>query len=182
MGNLREENTLYDRIKAGFSRKYGKNLTDTAISELLGVSNHLVGKWKKGISRPSYEVLEKIRELTNAQIDYLVTGYYYDITNGDLNRDTYQYFPIYNNQQSIDNNRDRQDSTTPHEPVSGEEPLLPQLSQMAIELINELNDIHLQALKGVVTEEQFKTILAAATASIAAAGRECGVEKKKAIG
>ncbi len=83
---------------------------------------------------------------------------------------------------STENISPQPNSTRPREPISGEETILPQLSRYALELMNELNDIHMRALNGAVTEEQFKAILAAATASIADEARKNGVEPKKAIG
>ena len=72
-----------------------------------------------------------------------------------------------------------EEQAPPPAPASGAESLLPHLSRMAVELIKELSDIHLRALEGVVTEEQFEAILLGATGGMLEAARENEVETKK---
>jgi transcriptional regulator with XRE-family HTH domain len=66
--------------------------------------------------------------------------------------------------------------------ANGDDSILPQLSRMAVELMDIMNDFHLRALEGVITAEQFETILLGATGGMLEAAGECGVESKKAIG
>ncbi len=95
MGNLRHGRTMYERIRRAFEEHFGIGITDTAIAEHAGVSKHLVGKWKKGVSRPSYDALGEIARLTNYPIDYFVTGSIYGLHADDINHDTYEFTPAF---------------------------------------------------------------------------------------
>ncbi|MCD7897476.1 MAG: helix-turn-helix domain-containing protein [Planctomycetaceae bacterium] len=82
-------------------------MTDTAIAEKIGVTKHLLGKWKKGISRPSYEALEKISEITGRSIDYFVTGYLINLHYEDnpLTNESYGITPIYTSGNALSGGR-----------------------------------------------------------------------------
>ncbi len=61
------------------------------------------------------------------------------------------------------------------------ESILIQLSMLATELQDTLNDIHRRALAGEITAEQFRAILLAATDGMEKAARENGVATRKGI-
>jgi transcriptional regulator with XRE-family HTH domain len=56
---------LYDRIFSMFPGESQKS-----VAEQLGVSEHLPGKWKNGISRPSLDVLNKVAEIKGLPNDW----------------------------------------------------------------------------------------------------------------
>jgi len=49
-----------------------KNLTQTQLSEAIGVSRITINKWEKGKSTPSVEMLLKLSEFFNVSVDYLL--------------------------------------------------------------------------------------------------------------
>lgn len=49
-------------------------LSDSAICKELSIGNGIIGKWRKGLQKPSTEAIIKIAEFFNTSIDYLLTG------------------------------------------------------------------------------------------------------------
>lgn len=114
MGNLRDEGTIYDRIRQAFALSLGNDVTDTEIAKKIGITKHLIGKWKKGISRPSYEALAKISELTGRTIDYFITGHIINLHYQDnpIDSATYDITPIYSGKEKPTNSVDIDRSTS----------------------------------------------------------------------
>lgn len=96
MGDLRHGGTIYDRIRWACEEKFGKEITDAAIAEKIGVSKHLISKWKNGKSRPNYDTLGEISKATGMSLDYFVTGSTYGLHADKINHESYEYFPAYN--------------------------------------------------------------------------------------
>ena len=145
-------NEIRDRIFQAYNSP-----KQIVLAEMLGVDRATISKWmtenEKDRRNPTMEILEKIVKDKGVTWDWLLTG------------------------------KSRDDKAeSPQSETSGEGAILPHLSRMAVELMNILNDFHLRTLEGVVTAEQFESILLAATGGMLEAARECGVEPKKAIG
>lgn len=49
-----------------------KKLNQTELANLLEVSNGSISKWERGDRQPDYETLEKIADIFNVTIDYLL--------------------------------------------------------------------------------------------------------------
>ncbi len=109
----------------------------SALAEMLGVDRATISKWmtenEKDRRNPTMEILEKVVRDKGVTWDWLLTG---------------------------GTGSDKMESPQPE--TGGEGVILPQLSRMAVELMDIMNDIHLRALEGVVTAEQFESILLAA--------------------
>ena len=49
-----------------------KKLNQTELANLLEVSNGSISKWERGDRQPDYETLERIADIFNVTIDYLL--------------------------------------------------------------------------------------------------------------
>lgn len=67
----KNNNHLGGRIKSARERL---GLTQTKLGEILGVSNKAISFYETGVSEPSLESVNKIAELVQCSIDWLMTG------------------------------------------------------------------------------------------------------------
>lgn len=51
-----------------------RKITAYRLSKETGISQRLIGYWKKGEKKPSYENLKKLSDFFNVSTDYLITG------------------------------------------------------------------------------------------------------------
>ena len=57
-----------------------KNLKQDQVAELVGISQRAISQYEVGTRKPSREVLQKLAELYEVSVDYLLTGVEQDIT------------------------------------------------------------------------------------------------------
>ena len=51
-----------------------RDLTQAELAGILGVAPNTISRWERGITRPRYNVLLKIAEFFNVDVDYLLLG------------------------------------------------------------------------------------------------------------
>lgn len=65
------EKTVGERIAL---KRKEVGLSQNKLAEILFVSNKAVSKWESNLSRPSFDLLDKLAETLNCSIDYIVRG------------------------------------------------------------------------------------------------------------
>ncbi len=149
-----------------------------------GISKETVSRYLSGDSEPTISQILRLCEAGQINPLYVIfgIGHYSDEVYGLDNPNLRNGEPkggIYITEYAVSATNA---ARPPRDPSSGGAPILPELSRMAVELMDIMNDIHLRALEGVVSEEQFRSILLATIRGMLEAARQSGVEPKKAIG
>lgn len=62
---------IAERIKRA---RENARLSQGKVAKALGISQVAVLHWEKGISTPKFEYLEKLSEILNVSIDYIIKG------------------------------------------------------------------------------------------------------------
>ena len=60
---------MFDRI---FTLLSEKNITVSKLSKAIGISDDLISQWKKGLQKPSLDVVLKIADYLGVSLDYLL--------------------------------------------------------------------------------------------------------------
>lgn len=62
-------------------------MSDAAFSQQISIGNGIIGKWRKGIQKPSLDAIIKIADYFNVSIDYLIYGTMPDHSAGNISED-----------------------------------------------------------------------------------------------
>jgi len=64
-----------EELRFSHGRQIGlPNITQGYFADLLGVAGETYGRWERGETEPSLEVLQRIKRVTRVSLDYLITG------------------------------------------------------------------------------------------------------------